>query len=294
MRRVLVLLIQLFFTVIVFSASERIDSLRSVCSELVREHKFNEALRYGRAMIRLTECSDDDAARLTAFAYAAQAYLAADIYDTAYVYLEKGYSIWSDMKKDGLPKSFYEDPYSVFTLYNSFAIYAANSTMNYEKVTEYFTEGLSLAKRYFPGDGYAVMGSNLVLSYFLREDPDGLKYALEIYEDGLKNNNKRLVYAGGFGAALMYCLLEDYAEAEYYIKQSLASGYDKADEMWVNTIYGNILCRTGRNEQAEACFRKALGYAPMESAVTTVFFYLSYGDFLRIQKKYRESLEIYR
>lgn len=71
--------------------------------------------------------------------------------------------------------------------------------MNYQKVTEYLTEGLSLAKRYFPGDGYAVMGSNLVLSYFLREDPDGLKYALEIYEDGLKNRNNRLVYAGGFG-----------------------------------------------------------------------------------------------
>lgn len=245
-------------------------------------------------MIQLAECSDDEAARLTAFAYAAQSYLAADIYDTAYVYLGKGYDVWAEMKKDGLPESFYADPYSVFTLYNSFAIYAANSTMNYEKVTEYLTEGLSLAKRYFPGDGYAVMGSNLVLSYFLREDPDGLKYALEIYEDGLKNRNNRLVYAGGFGAALMYCLLEDYSNAEYYIKQSLDSGYDKADEMWVNTIYGNILYRTGRNEQAEICFRKALGYASMESAATTVFFYLSYGDFLSTRKRYRESLEIYK
>ena len=224
MRWVFVLLIQLFSPIIVFSASERIDSLRSVCSELVREHKFNEALIYGRAMIQLAECSDDEAARLTAFAYAAQSYLAADIYDTAYVYLGKGYDVWAEMKKDGLPESFYDDPYSVFTLYNSFAIYAANSTMNYQKVTEYLTEGLSLAKRYFPGDGYAVMGSNLVLSYFLREDPDGLKYALEIYEDGLKNRNNRLVYAGGFGAALMYCLLEDYSNAEYYIKQSLDSG----------------------------------------------------------------------
>ncbi len=138
------------------------------------------------------------------------------------------------------------------------------------------------------------MGQNLVLTYFIRENPEGLHYAKELYDEGKAKSDERLLFLGSYGSAMMYYLQKNYKQAEDYINQAINSKMIVVDRMGCYNLYANILNAQGRTKEAGKNYNIALNYVDMESATTTSYVFLSYGNYLLQQNKYKEAIEIYK
>lgn len=273
-----------------------LDSLVDCCSRFTREGRTPEAVATGRrilALVRSGPLPPEDG--ITAYAYAAQAYLAADRYDSARIYLDRGVSLWKAMREGDSWEDFVRNrPKSVFTLYNGLGIYSSNADRNYEKATEYFTEGLELAKLYSRRDEYAVMAWNLIFTYFIRNDAGGLRFAEEIYRDGLALGDKRMCYQGAHARAIMLFLAGKYDEAEMAIRQALELDYENANGMWIYSVYANILTLQGRLKEAGRYYALAAESRHRESATIYSYYCLSYGNYLLDTGRENEAVRQFR
>lgn len=266
------------------------EAMVMLCVRNMTLKRFDEATRYARMMLSATEghkALKED--RITAFAYAGQAYIASDKYDSSYMYLKQGLDYIKDsleaseVKNLGLP---------MYILYNCLGIYYINKEMDYDKAADCFIKGLEAADKYSEGTEYAVIAHNLVVSFFTTENPSGLKYALKVYNDGIRRNDELLKFMGAYGSAMMYSLKKEWKEAERYIKEALECEKAYYDRMGTNNLYAIILHETGRPADAEKHFRTALQYLDIESATTAIFVCLSYGNFLVSQGRDTEAIGI--
>lgn len=63
--------------------------------------------------------------------------------------------------------------------------------------------------------------SNLALTYWHRNDPAGLPYALRVLEYGREQRNPMHVFYGTYACAAMYYLLGDSGKALGYIRETV-------------------------------------------------------------------------
>lgn len=217
----------------------------------------------------------------------AQTYLQNDKYDSAYVYLDKCYTLWQKHGSDINLKNLRP----VYMMYNSLAIYSANANLDYEKATEYILEGLKIAREHPDDSDYAVMGQNLVTIFYIRQNPAGLKYAQEIFHDGESRNDKYLKYIGAYGSALMYSLQEEYDSAYNYVNYaSKVLGEERT--LTLNNLYADILYGKGKVDSAEFYYKKAISQVETAAVSDIAYLYLSYGSFLRKQGRLKMSEQI--
>lgn len=263
----------------------------NLCAMCTITGEYTEAMNYSDRLLEMTTMDSVSYTRFTALAYAGQAYLASDKYDRSIGLLTKALDLWNCNRNDS---SFWygKDMTPVSILYNSMAVYCISYDLDYEKATEYFIEGLEFARDNNMSTDYSIISYNLIMTYFIRKDAAGLKYAKEIYENGVKSGNERLVYMGAYESAMMYYLQKDYANAEKYIRTALKSPVT-VDSVWVNTIYALILNETGKTTLAENYFKKAIKSIGKESSTTASYVCLSYGKFLSGQKRDREAIDIF-
>lgn len=231
------------------------------------------------ALDSLSRCSPDAMERLRACGFLSEYYIVKSDYPAARIFLDRGYDLW---EADTSAYDLYVDN-PVNKILNGKAVYAMNCELNYEKAAKYLIDGLKLSERYSNEEDYVVIGSNLVVIDLMRENADGLDYAMKIYEYSQKQTDSYTRYYGAYTASLMYYLNRQYELAKKYIDE--AYGYlprsATRDMVFDYTTYANILYRTGDIAGAEKNYRTVLDNIGMRSEAMATYSYLSYGTFLR-------------
>lgn len=254
-----------------------VDSMSAQIGELTAAFRFDRAVELSDAMLDSTASCPESASRLKALAYAGQTYMMSDRYDKAGPVLEEGIALWRRLRDSG---TFAGDYLPVYVLYNGLSIYAITCEMNYEKAIAILTEGISMAELQGRSGDYSILCFNLVFTYYLRGDAEGLPVALDLYSRGKAGSSDQMLFLGAYSAALMYFTGGDYASAERYVLEALDSPYLSMSPMGVHNLYAMVLAEKGEREQARAQYEKAWSYRDIETATTVSNVCLSYGSFL--------------
>lgn len=258
------------------AAGDSSDASHAVDSIVNRYLKMADSARFERNITR----------EFTAYSNLGQSYLMRDQYDSAFVYLSRAYGLWNS--SDELHNMKNRRP--VYMMFNCLAIHASSANMDYEKATEYLISGLTLAQQYPEDLDYAIMGKNLVTIFFIRQNPAGLKYAREIYRDGVVRENKFLRYIGAYGAAQMFCMERQYDSAYRYINEASRLEGEQGNSSIVYNIYADIFAGRNQQDSARYYYEKARQIsAKGSSSIDKAYLCLSYGIFLRSQKKLPEA-----
>ena len=235
---------------------------------------YTGALKSAVALRSTAQMRQDLSLKMLADSYIGQSYLAMDEYDSAYVYLSESLSLWNGQDSLFSDES---ECQAVYAALNGLGIYSIVRDMNYEKAVEYFLQGLKLAEERSSYYHYAVLGSNLVYTFNLRQDTSGLAYAREIYRYGRLAGNDYLVFTGSSTSAMMFYLKGDLDSARRYAREAVRLADRYSDKAQVYALYGDIL------------HDDSSGTASMTAAVSI---YLSYGNFLLDCGRYDEAVAV--
>lgn len=276
---------------------ENIDCLAELCSFYTMTGNYGKAMIYADRMTAVADGETDSFRKLKVLAYSSQAYLAADMYETAYAMLSEGLELWEKLHDDESDivtekeKEDGADMVSIAMLYNSMGVYSVSYELDYEKATVFFTRGLEFARDNGMTKDYSIISYNLIMSFFIRGKSEGLKYAEELYMTGHRMKDERMIYMGAYESAMMHYLNRNYRKAEEYIKEALASPI-KLDDVWVHNTYANILAGLGRESEAYREYETALHATGRESSTSAMYVHYSYGNFLISQGKPEDAIRI--
>lgn len=234
------------------------------------------------------EATDD--MLLISYANLGQWYLAADSVEKAKYWLDRSVRLMEVMPQN-LENVYYRT--AVSRVYNSLGIYSVNIDMDYHKGISYFLKGFEIAEEYGDRSRYTTLGCNLVVTYFLRNDPSGLQYALQIYDYGKKAQDRYVTFCGAYVTSIMYYITPDYPEALRYAEEAVSLMDKFYDEAGVYNMYANILLGNDLEQKAEEYYTKALEMVPHSSSTTTAYIYLSYGEYLMGKKEYLRAADVF-
>lgn len=250
---------------------------------------YSGALDYAFMIRDTSRALDDLSLKMLADSYIGQAFLARDEYDSAYFYLTESLEIWNSGDSLALGESQYVAVYATF---NGLGIYSIVKDMNYEKAMTYLMTGMNLDEQRNSYYHYAVLGSNLVYAYNLRQDPSGLIYAREIYRYGKQVGNEYLVFTGSSTSAMMFYLKGDLDSASRYAEEAVMLADKFSDKAGVYALYGDILHDMGRDTEAGKYYLEAMDNIEGTSTTTAISIYLSYGTYLLYLGRYQDAVSV--
>lgn len=255
----------------------------------------DKSLTIAQSMVKLADEMHDKGQpeeELAARSYIAEYYVSSDRYPDAFPQLERCLAIWEDIKNDEKKMELFGKGNVINKMFNSLALYYINHEANYEKAVKYLIEGLNTAKEFGNHSDYIVMGSNLVMVDFIRENPEGITYALEIYEYSKDQEDLFAKYSSAYGVALMYYIGNDFDNAEKYIKEALSYINIESDRLGAYNTYANILHAKGLDKEAEENYARAYTNIGNKSGTAAIYTCLSYGNFLLDIGQYNKAIDI--
>lgn len=178
-------------------------------------------------------------------------------------------------------------------IYNSLAVYALKSEMDFTKALEYFQMAMDEAKKNDDQLNYNVIQGNVAMAYYHRNDPAGLPYALDVYRGGKDNDDPYMIFNGAIICARMYYLQGDYGKALEYAEQALPLVARHKRETAGYALYADILAGMGEGAKAEQYYYKAFEFVDEAEAVAAVSAYLGYGNFLLEERRYAKARDIF-
>ena len=180
------------------------------------------------------------------------------------------------------------------SVYNGLGLYASNVQKDYYLSLTYFFKGVEAAKRSKYDRLYSIILVNIAGIYYLKNDPSGLKYALECYDLGHKQKDPYLIYSGSTNVAYMYYLKKDYRTALKYIQEAefVMTQNDFYDQSNIYNLYGYILSNLNGDDEAISYFQKALDYKDQGQTSSVMNAYLGYANILIKRHQYPEAIQM--
>lgn len=258
------------------------DSLLKIIKESVIRHDYENSLKYAYELKSYSEQSEDRKAYLSGMVYIGQSYLCLGQIDSMSVYLDKSLEIAKEQN----------DYWALATVHNALGVYHLFNLMDYSGAIEFLYEGIRYAKLCNDENRLFVLKSNLSLAYYLRKDPAGWEYAIEVYQLGHKYQDSYMIFSGAMTSAYMFYLLKDYDRALIYLKEVLPMIDSFGDERDIYTLYGDVLLSMGRDDEAVINYRKALEADGNDKHFSGTDIYLSYGKYLMLNNRYKEAIDI--
>lgn len=268
-----------------------ISAYKSLYSIYMKRGNYLEAQGCAESILSISSETKDSSLEMQAYSYIGQAYLAKDEPDSAAVILDKGLRIWSTIDSTSRTDDDYQ---AIYTILNAMGIYAVNTELNFEKGINYFIEGLTLAEKRNAYYNFAILSSNLVVTYYLRKDTSGLGFALKTYEYGKSSGDEYVLYTGAHITSLMYYLKKDFVSAEQYIREIISLSKSYFNTPSVYSLYANILSESGRRKEADDYYRKAIEIVDEDSPTSAAEIYMSYGKFLLDSGHTAEAAELFQ
>jgi len=265
--------------------------LSTVYRRLTASGDFRAAANYASRWLEKWGDNAPDIVLLLTYANLGQWNMASDDVEQAKFYLAQSIELLDKLSGDK------EDPYyriGFYIVYNCYGVYYVNVEMDYHKAIAYFLKGFETAEKYGDREQYTTLGCNLVVTYYLRNDPAGLPYALRIYEYGDTVGDRYIKFCGSHVTATMYYVLGDYPTALRYMEEAIELMDKFYDEAGLYTMYADILLKNDMPDKAETYYLKALDLADrgVASSTSGTSTYLSYGEYLLGKKKYAKAIEI--
>lgn len=169
---------------------EDIDLLVEICSQYTMRSEFAAIHPYVSRLRRAGAAHDDERALMYADLFSGQSYLLAEGSDSTRIYLDRALIRGRQC----------EDPVALCRIYNALGIYAVSIETNYFGGIEYFLEAMKYARSASLNRFYLVAQCNLANTYYMRNDPAGLKYAEEVYRLGTEWGYDYLAFGGAVSA----------------------------------------------------------------------------------------------
>ena len=270
-----------------------IEALSTVYKRLTSSGDFRAAAEYASLWLDKWGGDARDDILLLTYANLGQWNMASDNVEEAKYYLAQSMSLLDKLSEN------WDDPYyriAFYIVYNCYGVYYVNVEMDYHKAVSYFLMGFEAAEKYGDREQYTTLGCNLVVTYYLRNDPAGLPYALRIYEYGDAVGDRYIKFCGSHVTATMYYVLGDYVTALKYMEEALELMDKFYDEAGLYTTYADILLKNGMPDKAQTYYLKAVDLADrgIASSTSGTSAYLSYGEYLLGKKQYSQAIGILR
>ena len=210
--------------------------------------------------------------------FSGQSYLLAEGSDSTRIYLDRALIRGRQC----------EDPVALCRIYNALGIYAVSIETNYFGGIEYFLEAMEYARSASLNRFY------LVNTYYMRNDPAGLKYAEEVCRLGAEWGYDYLAFGGAVISAYMHYMLGDQDRALEYILRTLSDTDKFGYHTELYSLYANILHAQGADAGAERYYLMALDHIDEKVVTATVMTYLSYGTYLNDRGEYARAIPVLR
>ncbi len=258
--------------------------LNRIAGLLLNRGDYPQTIFYARALDSIARKTNDLVSEMYASVYLGQAFLMHGQEQDAKYYLDKSEKQAIALSNDS----------ALSSVYNGLGLYAANVDMDYYRSVDYFFQGIEAAKRSSNSRLYSVLLCNIAGIYYLKKDPQGLKYALECYELGHSKKDDFLIFCGAVNSAYMYFLMKDFENSLKYIKEAeyLMTKDDFYDKTNVYNLYGNILLELGDYDSAIKTFTEALQYKDISKASSVANTYLNFAKALLNKNEYQESIRL--
>ena len=267
------------------------DSLRKMIYGIMQELDFGKGMVYARELYALGQKYNDDKTASVGASFLGMSHIYFRNADSALVYLTRAVELG---EKTGFDKGLY-------TAYNGMGFYIMNfHDLDYYKALDWFKKGLDAAKRSNNMGAYSVILANIAQTYCLKNDSEGLPYALECYEYGVETDNDYLIFIGAQAMSLIYLLESDHANALKYVNIAEKAIGREGDPSFspykailIYTLHGRILTAMGDYAGAKRYLDNALSFGSDNIGGNLVLTYLYYGDYYQRQGSYRRALDMY-
>ena len=263
---------------------EDIDLLVEICSQYTMRSEFAAIHPYVSRLRRAGAAHDDERALMYADLFSGQSYLLAEGSDSTRIYLDRALIRGRQC----------EDPVALCRIYNALGIYAVSIETNYFGGIEYFLEAMEYARSASLNRFYLVAQCNLANTYYMRNDPAGLKYAEEVYRLGTEWGYDYLAFGGAVISAYMHYMLGDQDRALEYILRTLPDTDKFGYHTELYSLYANILHAQGDDAGAERYYLMALDHIDEKVVTAAVMTYLSYGTYLNDRGEYARAIPVLR
>lgn len=263
---------------------EDIDLLVEICSQYTMRSEFAAIHPYVSRLRRAGAAHDDERALMYADLFSGQSYLLAEGSDSTRIYLDRALIRGRQC----------EDPVALCRIYNALGIYAVSIETNYFGGIEYFLEAMEYARSASLNRFYLVAQCNLANTYYMRNDPAGLKYAEEVCRLGAEWGYDYLAFGGAVISAYMHYMLGDQDRALEYILRTLSDTDKFGYHTELYSLYANILHAQGADAGAERYYLMALDHIDEKVVTATVMTYLSYGTYLNDRGEYARAIPVLR
>lgn len=261
---------------------EDIDLLVEICSQYTMRSEFAAIHPYVSRLRRAGAAHDDERALMYADLFSGQSYLLAEGSDSTRIYLDRALIRGRQC----------EDPVALCRIYNALGIYAVSIETNYFGGIEYFLEAMEYARSASLNRFYLVAQCNLANTYYMRNDPAGLKYAEEVCRLGTEWGYDYLAFGGAVISAYMHYMLGDQDRALEYILRTLSDTDKFGYHTELYSLYANIA--QGADAGAERYYLMALDHIDEKVVTATVMTYLSYGTYLNDRGEYARAIPVLR
>lgn len=263
---------------------EDIDLLVEICSQYTMRSEFAAIHPYVSRLRRAGAAHDDERALMYADLFSGQSYLLAEGSESTRIYLDRALIRGRQC----------EDPVALCRIYNALGIYAVSIETNYFGGIEYFLEAMEYARSASLNRFYLVAQCNLANTYYMRNDPAGLKYAEEVCRLGAEWGYDYLAFGGAVISAYMHYMLGDQDRALEYILRTLSDTDKFGYHTELYSLYANILHAQGDDAGAERYYLMALDHIDQKVVTAAVMTYLSYGTYLNDRGEYARAIPVLR
>lgn len=261
------------------------EALREICFLYLNKADYDKAILYGEKLFDIGYREQDyNRAVIYSHICLGQAHMMKGNADEAYNHLGQARLIGENHRNDS----------ALCSVYNGLGLYASNIQKDYYNSLAYFFKGIEATKRCRYDRLYSILLSNIAGIYYLKNDTTGLKYALECYDLGHSRQDPYLIYGGSTTTAYMYYLKADYETALKYIQEAEFTMLknDFYDQANVYNLYGYILHKLRRPDEALTYFRKALELKEQGNISSVISTYLGYADILTEQHRNDEAIRM--
>lgn len=259
------------------------EALRKVSFLYLNKADYDQAIFYGRQLFEMGYNERDyNGAVIYSHICLGQAHMMKGNVKEAYSHLGQARLIGESNKNDS----------ALCSVYNGLGLYASNVQKDYYRSLIYFFKGVEAARRCHYDRLYSILLSNIAGIYYLKNDSTGLKYALECYELGHERKDPYLIYSGSTNTAYMYYLKSDYNTALKYIQEAEFTMVqnDFYDQSNVYNLYGYILHKLNKDDEALGFFRKALDLKEQGNISSVMNSYLGYAEILMEHHQYDRAV----
>lgn len=261
------------------------SALRIIGLDDISKKNFQHADSVGRVLIERSRLNPGDReAAIYGNIIAGQAGLFAENPFEAFTFLREAEILAQKYETDSVLPS----------VYNGLGLYSLNAEKDYSEALRCFFLGLDAAKRNKNTRLHSLLLANIAATYYLLNDPMGLRYSMDCYYYGKKNNDDYLIYIGSQTAAFMLKLTGDYTQALNYVKEAelVMHRMNMHDEATLYYIYGTVMRGLGDYTEAEALLRESV---EASRTYTRTFYtpgYTELADLLASRHRYSEALDI--